>query len=291
MKRLESFANLNRDLFAHGIAVVASLLVFTAGGSYFGQKERLRLLEKKIAANQVVESHTKGIERLVEHAVTSVTLLSSVLQTDMTPGTLGSVAESLLRARPGISGLLIESDGKRLSSFRNNRLGAMAYPPESGQVRLDDYLRSGRLSPVGTPELSISTNQMQFSQILHFVSREGQTRMWGHVIATVDLQQLTEAANIEALAHRGYDYHLNYLTADQTKSLSIAQTKPLLSEKVSRSITLQNGDVISLRIQPRGGWGNDPFFYAELTLVVVASLLLGVFLDVLLRTRSPIPDD
>lgn len=270
--------SLPRTLIVVGAPIMAALLLLVVAGSYFTQKERLRLEAQRAATADQAASHGRHLESLVESATAVPGLLSGLLPAARSGPEFDRVVARLGKLNRGLREVRIERVDGEMRRYSRGRLLA----PAPGDPSLASGQVPAGLEPDGAVTATLSGDQLWFSQALYRLSNNGAPLLWGHVRVALGTDAIIEHGLLDELPREGYHFQLSY-AADGTAPLVLrAAPAPLLAPAVKR-IALPNGDTLLLEVAPRTPWSVNPFLYVEITLALVAAALLGVVLHLLLR--------
>jgi len=269
--------HLPRALIVVGAPIMAALLVCVVAGSYFTQKERLRLQAQRAATAEQARSHSGRIEILLDSAAAVPALLSSLLSGARSGSEFDRVVARLGKLRLGLREVRIERVDGEMRRYTGERMFVPA--PEDG-ARTIGQLPAG-LEPEGPVTVSRVEQQLWFSQAVYRVGSHGAPLLWGHLRVALDLEAIVDSAQLKVLGGEEYQFRLSYAAAGAVP-VPLQGTADRLPAPASQRIALPNGDALLLEIAPRTPWAVDPFLYVEITLTLITASLLGLFLHLLL---------
>ena len=197
----------------------------------------------------------------------------------------GASAGTILKANEIISRLEIAPEGKPglklVKGESANNIKTLATVQWSAVA----YQR-GTLKSQGQPAVSITPDSLVAKQAVLFLRADGQSQPWGHVLATVDLTDLSRIMRLDELAAQGYSIRLDYFQVDAGAGLALVSAGGGLRENAfSHEIRLPQGGRIRLQESLPANWQRSSIAFTELVRLFAGGLLLG-FLTYLLLRRS-----
>lgn len=268
---------LPRALIVVGAPIMAALLVCVVAGSYFTQKERLRLQAQRAATAEQALSRGGRVETLVESAAAVPVLLSSLLAGARSGSDFDRVVARLGRLQRGLREVRIERVDGEMRRYTGER---MFVPAPEDASRTIGQLPSG-LEPEGPVTVSRLEQHLWFSQAVYRVGSHGAPLLWGYVRVALDLEAIIDDTQIKVQGGDDYQFRLSYAAAGAAP-VPLQGSPDILPAPASQRIALPNGDALLLEIAPRTPWSVDPFLYVEITLTLITASLLGLFLHLLL---------
>lgn len=265
-----------RTLWLIGLPAVAALILFVASASYFADVallERQRLL---LDAQTKALQHGQAIERMVSQATAATSAFASVVPLAQQSEDLDLIAEQLLLAHQGIAALEIRSGPHTQMWAFSEAEGSLL---NNGTVPIGAETRR----PQGRPFARFEEGRIALSQALFSYSGGRRVTPWGHTRAIIGLKPLMQATAAGDLLRAGHEIQLIYLSADGSVVGQIAGTPGVIPYAQEYNVALPEGDVLQLRVGPRGGGAANPLLYAELSLSAIGALLFGILLHAVLR--------
>ena len=265
-----------RMLWLVGLPAMAALILFVASASYFADVAQLDRQRLVLDAQAKALRHGQAIERMVTQASAAASALSSVVPLARRSDDLDLAAEQLLLAHRGIAALELQRGEHTQRWAASDADGVIV---RTGEVAFE----AGARRPQGRPFARFEEGRIVLSQALFAYSRDLRVTPWGHTRAIIGLRPLMQATAAADLLRSGHDIQLLYLSADGSVAGQIAGTPGGIPNAQEYSVLLPEGDILQLRVGPRGGGATNPLLYAELSLSAIGALLFGILLHVVLR--------
>lgn len=270
------------------VAGLAGILFAIPVGSYF-MRDHHGLGERNRDAERDMQLRVTLAETLLRQALGAPDLLiASVARVAVVaPESWEAPAEMILKANGIISRLEIAPEGK--PSLTLDRDGSAnksraAQWPATGDQR-------GSLASRGKAIVSVSRESFVATQAVELQLAKGQSRPWGHVVAAVDLADLSRIMKFDELAAQGYSVRLEYFlggTAGGQELIAVGNS--LRENAFSHEIRLARGDRIRLRGSPPASWDAPPIVFTELVLLLAGGVLVSLLTYLLLRRSVEMSD-
>jgi len=202
------------------------------------------------------------------------------------PEAWGAAAGTILKGNEIISRLEIAPEGrpsltlvKGESANNFKTLTTVQWPPLVDQ--------HGSLKSTGQATVSISRDAFIAKQSVVFLRADGQSKIWGHVLVTVNPANLSEIMRLDDLVAQGYSVRLDYFQEGAAGGQELIAAGGDLRENVfTHDLRLAPGGYIRLRESPPASWSAPPIAFTELVQLLAGGLLLSLLTYLLLRRSA-----
>ncbi|NJD36381.1 MAG: EAL domain-containing protein [Betaproteobacteria bacterium] len=256
-------------------------------GSYY-TRDHHGLSERSRDAERDLQLRAKLVEILLRQALLAPDLLiAGVPPAAVTsPEPWEAPARRILKGNEIISRVEIVPEGRPGLSLAKDQptdgssaLTAAQWPALASQ--------RGRLASHGQAIVTVSRESFVVKQAVQLLRANDQSQPWGHIRATIDLDDLSRIMEFDSLTALGYSIRLDYLQEGFAGSQNlIAAGGDLREDVLSHEIKLMQGDRIRLRESPPDSWNVPPIAFTELVLLLIGGFLVGLLTYLLLRRSA-----
>ena len=284
---------LRRHLFCPS-PLCAAVLAFACTALCFAvwvwQLEQRDLAQQRTQVSGLANDHALALQRSIESALSANNVLVALVrQGQGEVQNFEAIGEQLLPFYPGIVALGLAPNGivqKVVPALGNEAVlgfNQLADPVQGAEAIL--ARDSGQLTLAGPLTLLQGGVGVVGRHPVYLDTELGGRHFWGFTTVTIRITDVLAAANLPALAERGYRYRLARTLphTGQAQDINVSNPPPG-PDPVVRAVSLPNGQWW-LALTPTQGWGYPARRANRGLLGLVFSLLVGYLVRLLLQLK------
>ena len=229
-------------------------------------------------------------ESLVEQGLAVTGVLASALSPQASPEQWKAAARESLVGQPLLGGLSLETQSAAAFDLNSETLGkeavAVVSDPVLSRPAQAAYAHL-RFAAGGATEVSLEGNSIVARRILSLDEAGTPGAKWGLLAASIPAEKLVGALGLRELASNGYSVRLDVLAGEARREVPLARFGDSMRENpIVSEAQFAPGHMFRLQISPPMTWYEPPGASAELALLVVGGLLVGLLSYLLLRRSA-----
>jgi len=264
------------------ISLIISIVIFLAGHFAITQYKMRQILQNRQLAMEQAAYVTNTIENQLYMSLSATKALGALIHQYGNIPDFDKLAEQLIKLYGGISCLQLAPKGiiTDIYPLKGNEkvLGGNLLTSKTRKGESIKAINTKLLTLSGPFNLQQGGIGMVGRYPVFVMNEKGDKEFWGFTIALIDLPEFLKLTGIETLKKSEYDYWLWYQQTDSlTPYVFSSNGKKLdLSNSINYSFDVPNNKW-TLSFVPKKGWLNQRTVFQLLILLILFSLLCGLF--------------
>lgn len=249
--------------------------------------DRIRTHDKLHYLQSITHEHASRLHKHIDQSMALAYPIAAAIETGMDIKDFTFIADKLIEHHPLIHEIALAPGGiiTHIVPVKGNEqalgLDLLRHPEQKAEALL--ALRSGKFTLAGPIRL-IQGGEGIVGRLPVFLG-EGQ-KFWGFVLIVIQLPDLLDALEMDALSQGGYRYQLSRIPPDSDRAQVIAASGPSpLDHPIHQRISFPNAEW-TLSIAPAAGWHDRGTILFQSTFGLFISLLLGYIAKQFIELRN-----
>lgn len=270
------------------VSVVASLLFVVPVGGYYardhhGLGPRAEDVERDLRVKMGLA------QALIEQGVAATGVLATTLSPNTPLAQWKAAGRELMAANPLMGALRLESSSGTAFELNSETMaGDGAVAPDAVLPRIG---RAGsahfHFATGASPEVLIDGTTIVARRVLLLDEAGKPGAKWGLLTVSLPADKIVGMLGLGELARNGYAVRLDVLSGVARSPTTLVRLGDSLREgPIAGEVQFAPGRLIRLQVSPPAAWYAPPIASAELALLVVGGLLVGLLAYLLLRRSA-----
>lgn len=241
----------------------------------------------RMEAQYITADKADRLKETLQNCLNGTELLGVMAEAEngVTSVQFQKIAKQISQRYEGMDSLILAPGGVTSTtdfySTRQTSMRSIDLFHDASFVKDAEYAMRYRTTVVMGPSVVDGKSNLLIVLRPVYVSTSGGDNFWGFTVATVSLDDVLDAVQLDSLSGADYVYELERDESSRAGLARLVSSKEKLIDPVESSFSISGGDSFTLRVAKRGGWVDRTRQTLRLTIGIGVSLMLALLVYLL----------